>query len=134
MTDKQTKESPPPASTGGFERIEEFYTDYANNVFLESSAWDLKLIFGQLDQSTTPPITEQRAAITIPWRQAKILNYLLTIHIRAQELDSGTRIAIPKGIIPPEPTPAGDEPAYVGELYDYMRKLRQEMFGEDLKS
>jgi|SRR6516162_832534 hypothetical protein len=132
MADKQTKETSqtPPA---GFERVEDFYTDYANNVFLESSLWDLKLVFGQLDQNTNPPTTEQRAAITIPWRQAKILNYLLSVHIRAHELDAGSRITIPKAIIPPEPTPGGDEPGYVGELYDYMRKLRQETFGEDLK-
>jgi hypothetical protein len=29
---------------------EEFFEGYANNVFLEASAWDLKLIFGKLDQ------------------------------------------------------------------------------------
>lgn len=128
MTDKETKETP------GFERVEDFYTDYANNVYLESSAWDLKLIFGQLDQSTNPVTTEQRAAITIPWSQAKILNYFLGIHIRAHEMDTGARITIPKNVIPPEPTRGADEPANLDDLYAFMRRLRQEMFAGDLKS
>ena len=133
MTDKEAKRNSQ-APPSGFERVEDFYTDYANNVYLEGSVCDLKLIFGQLDQSTSPVTTEQRAAITIPWRQAKILNYLLSIHIRAHELDTGSSITIPKSIIPPEPTPSAEEAAYVGKLYEYIRRLRQEMFGEDLKS
>jgi hypothetical protein len=127
---KQDSQAPP----SGFVRVEDFYTDYANNIFLEGSVWDLKLIFGQLDQSTSPAMTEQRAAITIPWRQAKILNYLLSVHIRAHELDTGLPISVPKGVIPPEPTPGAGEPAYVEKLYEYIRRLRQETFGEDLKA
>ncbi len=131
MADKETKQNSQ-APPSGFERVEDFYTDYANNVYLEGSVWDLKLIFGQLDQSTNPVITEQRAAITIPWRQAKILNYLLSIHIRAHELDN-SRITIPQSIVPPDPV-STDESISMEPLYEYMRKLRIEMFGEDLKS
>ena len=131
MADKETKQNSQ-APPSGFERIEDFYTDYANNVYLEGSVWDLKLIFGQLDQSTNPVITEQRAAITIPWRQAKILNYLLNIHIRAHEMDNG-RITIPQSIVPPEPV-STDESDAMKPLYEYMQKLRIEVFGEDLKS
>jgi hypothetical protein len=132
MADKENTQNPQAVSSG-FERVEDFYTDYANNVYLEGSVWDLKLIFGQLDQSSGSAITEQRAAITIPWRQAKILNYLLSIHIRAHELDTGLPIEIPKSAIPPEPTAGPEEPAYLEELYAYMRQLRKETFGQDLK-
>lgn len=127
MADKDAKEVsqvPPP----GFERVEDFYVDYANNVYLESSAWDLKMIFGQLDQGVTPVTTEQRAAITIPWAQAVILNYLLSVHIRAHELDGG-KIQIPQGVIPPEPPTEG--PPEIAALYAYMRKLHKETFYPD---
>jgi len=132
MTDKNAKGIV--VQHSGYARIEDFYTDYANNVFLEPSFWDLKLVFGQLDQSTNPATTEQRAALTIPWTQAKILNFLLTAHIYAYELKN-EKIIIPPDIIPPEaPPPTEDlkesEP-YLSNVFEHLRKLRAEFF--DLK-
>ena len=119
----------------GYQRTEEFYSDYANNVFLENSVWDLKLVFGQLDQSVSPPAIEQRAAITIPWTQVKILSYLLSVHLVGFEIANG-KIKIPEGLIPPEPPPPTQsqrkaEPNF-DQIVEAIRKLRVQFF--DLKS
>jgi hypothetical protein len=92
----------------GYRRVDDLYVDYANNVYLESSVWDLKLIFGQLDQSTSPVTTEQRAALTIPWMQAKLLSYLLSVHVLAHETGCG-KIAVPDAVLPPPITPPTEE-------------------------
>ncbi len=122
-----------PQQPSGYQRAaEDFYFDYANNVFLESSVWDLKLIFGQLDQSINPPTVEQRAAITIPWTQAKILNFLLAAHIIGFELANG-KIIIPDAIIPPELPPPTEEmkkaDPNIRAMYEGVQKLREQFFG-----
>src|SRR5713101_7954891 len=104
--DKDTKDTS--QALGGYQRVEDCYTDYANNIYLESSVWDLKLIFGQLDQSTNPVTTEQRAALTIPWTQAKIFSYLLSLHLLAYEMANG-KIVIPEAVVPPELEPPTEE-------------------------
>lgn len=53
-------------------RHEEFTSLYANNVQFEWSQLDLKLIFGQLDQSRGKAQIEQHTAMTIPWMIAKL--------------------------------------------------------------
>ena len=126
---KKTKSSQP---DGGFQRVEDLYTDYANNVYLESSVWDLKFMFGQLDQSVNPPITEQRSAITIPWIQAKILNFLLTAPIMGYEMANG-KIAVPSAVVPPEISPATEEAKKADpnlqKFHDELKKLREQFFG-----
>ena len=130
MAEKDKKESSQPQE--GFQRVENFYTDYANNVYLESSVWDLKIIFGQLDQSVSPPVTEQRSAITIPWIQAKILNYLLAGHIMGHETVTG-KIVVPSAVVPPELSPPTEEAKKADpnlqKFYDEMKKLREQFFG-----
>lgn len=130
MAENEAKETPQQPS--GFRHSEDFYDDYANHVYLESSVWDLKLIFGQLDQSTTPITTEQHTAITIPWTQAKILTYLLAVHILGYELANGT-IAIPDSIMPPELPPPTEEQKNADpnlpKFFDEMRKLREQILG-----
>ena len=126
---EETKSSQP---DGGFQRFEDFYTDYANNVYLESGVWDPKFIFGQLDQSVNPPITEQRSAITIPWIQAKILNFLLTAHIKGYELANG-KIVVPSAVVPPEVSPPTEEARKADpnlqKFYDELKNLREQFFG-----
>ena len=127
--EKEEKEVSQPQS--GFQRVENFYTDYANNVYLESSVWDLKFIFGQLDQSVSPIVTEQRSAITIPWIQAKILNFLLTAHIMGYEMANG-KIIVPSAVVPPEISPPTDEAKKsdpnLQKFHDEIGKLRHQFF------
>ncbi len=129
MTDKNTESTKP--KHRGYERAEEFYFDYANNVFLEPSVWDLKLVFGQLDQGSGVAVTEQRSAITVPWIQAKILNFLLSAHLHAYELKYG-KIIVQPDVVPPEPPIPTEEmkkaEPFVTEVYEHLRKLRAEFF------
>lgn len=92
-----------------FKRLEDFTSLHANHVYIESSAWDLRLIFGELDQGipgqATPgkEVIEQHTAISIPWPQAKLFSHILRVHIAAAELENG-KIPIPSRVIPPEAT------------------------------
>jgi hypothetical protein len=127
--DKETTQ--PNAQQIGYVRSEEFYEDYANNVFLEASFWDLRLIFGQLDQSAKPPVTEQRSAVTIPWTQVKILAFLLRIHIFAYEAKNG-KIVVPPDVVPPGlPAPTDEMIAQdpnIVQVAEYLNRLRRESF------
>jgi hypothetical protein len=53
---------------GDFQRVDDFNSYYANNIAnniqLEWSQFDLKLIFGQLDQSAGKVRVEQHSAVT----------------------------------------------------------------------
>ena len=84
------------------ERTQNFVSTYANNAIFEASAWDLKIIFGQLDQASGIAEIKQHLAVTIPWAQAKLLLYWLRVQVEVVELESG-KIQIRKDLIPPEP-------------------------------
>jgi len=56
-----------------FARVEDFVNYYANNVQFEASSFDLKVIFGQLQQSHGTQVL-QECAVTVPWVQAKLLS------------------------------------------------------------
>ena len=91
------------------ERSDDFSEAYANNILYEASAWDLKLIFGQLDQrDNANPKVELHTAITIPWPLVRLMIYWLRGQVEAHELANG-RIHVPKGVIPPELPPMTDE-------------------------
>lgn len=92
-----------------FERDEDFASLYANNVTYEAAIWDLKMIFGQLDQSGKVTI-RQHTAITMPWMQAKLMVYLLQINIASFESEHG-KIKIPDRLLPPEPESLAGFPA-----------------------
>jgi hypothetical protein len=94
-----------------FTKAGDFFSEYANNVQIQSSNWDVKLIFGELDQSVGPNCVIQKLAITVPWAQAKALAYFLSVHLLSHEMDLG-RIKIPTGIIPflPDQAPEGIDP------------------------
>jgi hypothetical protein len=81
-------------------RADDFSSHYANNVFLEASAWDLKCIFGQLDQNLDPnkEIVLQHSSITLPWAQVKMLAYLLQVHLAMHENRTG-KVMVPQGLI-----------------------------------
>jgi hypothetical protein len=74
--------------------------EYANNVFFEPTIWDLKLIFGEW--SARANAVDWHTSITIPWAQAKLIQYYLTINIEAHEQIQG-KISLPASVLPPEP-------------------------------
>ena len=86
-------------NTNGNSTEEKMYTEYANNVHFEPSAWDLKIIFGQLDQSSGKPDVDWHTAVTLPWPQVKLLAYYLQVALFSYETENG-KINIPPGVKP----------------------------------
>ena len=109
-----TNSSPPSESSPSaqpqpkFERDEDFASLYANNVWYEPSVWDLKLIFGQLDQLKSPNVVTQHTAIAVSWMQVKLMIYFLQIQLAAYEFQNGN-VKLPEGILPPPPEPLPSE-------------------------
>lgn len=121
-------EQPIQPARSQFTQIDEFSVSYANNVLLEASEWDLKLVFGQLDLSTGTPNVEQHTAITIPWLQAKLLHYFLGLNVALFEYQNG-KIKIPLGLLPPAPpplTPEQEADPAAKKLFDLAKKVHQE--------
>jgi hypothetical protein len=112
------------------QRSEDFSEVYANNVTFEISAWDLKIIFGQLDQAIG--VIEQHTAITVPWALAKLALYHLRSQILAREMFWGP-IRLTDDMLPTEPVPPAKElsenPRFVA-LYEAAKKLREEYIAE----
>jgi hypothetical protein len=103
-------------------------TSYANSVSFEFSAWDLKLVFGQLDQQSEKPLIERHTAVTIPWAVAKTLSYWLLANIAIYERNNGA-IRVPPVVVPPRPEPsAGDSGDAV---YRAMLEAHERLFGEN---
>lgn len=95
-----------------FQFLEELYEAYANNILYEASVWDLKILFGQLDQSGglgqigAKGKIVMHSAITLPWAQVKLMTYWLRAQIEVHEKLNG-KIKIPPGVVPqqlPAPT------------------------------
>jgi hypothetical protein len=82
-----------------YRRIAEFAEEYANNTLFETSNWDMKIIFGQLDQSLGPNVVLQHTAITMPWPQVKVLVYFLSLNLLFHEARAG-RVQILAGLVP----------------------------------
>jgi hypothetical protein len=108
------------------ERTEDFTNVYANNVALEPSVWDLKLTFGELDQSMGT--ISQHTAVTVPWTMAKIFSFMLQTQIIAYEMQN-RKIRVQTDLLPPKfPVPSDDmkdNPA-VQRAYEALVKLREQ--------
>ena len=114
-------------------RGDDFVSRYANNFQLESSSFDLKMIFGLLDQSaaaqTPPKVTvEQHTSINLAWPEAKLFIYFLQVHLAGYESANG-KVKIPTEAIPPDfptnPPPPFDTPQGRA-AFDIFRKIRAE--------
>lgn len=83
------------------QQTEDFVSRYANYAHLQSSLWDLRISFGQVDTESGNKVPIN-VSVTLPWPQVKVLAYFIGVHLSAHEADNG-RIRIPPGIIPPAP-------------------------------
>jgi len=81
---------------------DDFESLYANNIRFESSVWDLKLLFGLLDQSDGKELVDLHTGISIPWTTAKLLVYFLRLNIMIHETENG-KIRINPRVYPPQP-------------------------------
>jgi hypothetical protein len=110
---------------------ERMYTEeYANNVYYEPSAWDLKLIFGLLDQRHGKNLIRQHTAISLAWPQVKIFSHWLRGYIEFHEYVNG-KIVVPSMAIPPEGTPPTAEQKAADpnaeKVYEIFTRLRKEL-------
>lgn len=130
----EDQEQQPQTSLGlTFVQAEDFVTAYANNVQFQASAWDIKMVFGELDQTGGKTnVVEQHTSITLSWPEAKMLNFYLRVQIAAHEIDDG-KINIPNRVLPPEPPPLSGEqankPAAVA-FREILMKLRDQFLAE----
>jgi len=125
---KHTMDQRPEAPKLQFKHAEEFASLYANNVQLEQSVWDLKMIFGELDQSQPGGLVEQHTAVSVSWIQAKLLSYFLNLHVEAHELVNG-KIRVPDEVLPPEPvTPSGEwaKNPHARAVFELINRRREE--------
>jgi len=121
-------ESTNAAPTTKIKRIEDFLSYYANNVQFEQTAFDLKITFGELDQSGSEICVEQRAAVTIPWAQAKLMIYYLQGQVAAHELETG-KIKIRNDLVPapiPSLTPEQAKHPIAEDLMELLKTLREQ--------
>src|SRR5260370_17103775 len=114
---KETKlTEPTPEQVGAFmavltkalsaqvEQQNKFEAIYANNFQFEPSAWDLKVLFGQLEQHTGRSVVDWHTAITIPWLQVKFVAYYLRLQAAWYEHQNAP-LSAPSFVIPPHPKP-----------------------------
>ena len=95
-----TEEKQPLAATvPRINRLPDYWEDYSNYTRYESSVWDLKLVFGKLDQSTNPHTVNQFGAVSLPWPQVKILIYLLQVNLLFHERANG-KVNVPESVMP----------------------------------
>jgi hypothetical protein len=111
------------------ERTEDFISTYANNAYFESSVWDLKIVFGPLDQPIgSPAIVRQTIAVALPWAQAKLRAYFIRLHVEANDIQNG-KVPIRPDLLPPPPPPLTEEQANdpnAKKLFELVTKLRAE--------
>jgi hypothetical protein len=120
---EETKASPQPE----FERDQDFASLYANHIWYENSAWDLNLIFGQLDQIKGPNAVRQHTAIAMSWPQAKLLSYFVDVNILLHEAING-KIQIPPQLLPseiPSLTPEEENDPVKNETNRRLKELRK---------
>src|SRR5207248_1457375 len=113
------------------EKAENFIARYANNVLFETSSWDLKLNFGELEQSGgNPNFVRQHTAITLPWPYVKLLVYLLRLNLITHEASHGRSI-VPKGLVPMVPDKKPAESNVPDEVFAQARRLYEEFLSEN---
>ena len=129
MDENQTTPSSNSAAETSTDTLD-FESVYANNTLIENSLWDLKIIFGQLEQHTGRPQVDWHTAVTVPWLQSKILSYYLRLNILSHEADNGT-IKVPGQVMPPKPLkPSGEfenDPKAL-EFFEMASKIYSENF------
>jgi hypothetical protein len=115
---------------------DKFVEEYANNVFMEASVWDLKLIFGKLDQQKGPNSVVQHSSITLPWNYVKALHYLLGINLHVYEILHG-KLSIPRGVIAAPVAPTPDQESQfprAKEAFEYAQKEFRKLVAENPES
>jgi hypothetical protein len=127
MADLNDKSQPTDQSS------EDLTVDYANNTFFEPTIWDLKLLFGEWSGRTNT--IEWHTSITVPWAQAKLMAYYLSLNVAAHELKHG-RVKVPDTMIPNDPNTLPQPPGEDAATHEAFLRLvteHRKRFIESLK-
>jgi len=113
------------------ERAADFTNRYANTIYYESTASDIKLVFGHVELATDPVKIQNDFAVTIPWTQAKLALFWLRLHIELVEADLDSKIPIRKDMLPaqlPErfPEPMQEDDPRTRRFREIYERLRRE--------
>jgi uncharacterized protein DUF3467 len=108
----------------------DFVSRYTNNVRFERTVWDLKFVFGQLDQSTPgETATQQHTAVSMAWSEAKVVAYLLLTQLELYQAEYG-QIRLPLSVIPPRPN--SSDPALTDlaakKVVEYLAVVHDQFF------
>lgn len=110
-------------------RHEDFVSLYANNVAYEQSVWDLRMLFGNLDQAKS--VIEQHTAMALAWPTAKIAAYYMTVNVMAQQAQLGS-IALRSDVIPKRPNPNDpDVEPHNRAIVTYLGWIHDQFFGSN---
>jgi hypothetical protein len=117
----------------GMKRREHINAVYANYANFELSDLDLKMLFGQLDQSTPQRSVDWHTAVTVAWPEAKIISYFLRVNIAIYESGHGV-VKIPASMLPPTVELPEDADANPGSkaLFEKVQAIRAELMNEQL--
>ena len=110
-----------------FRRSKEICQRYANNVQFETTVWDMKIVFGEVDQFADPAVIEQHTTITLSWLEAKIMAYYLVVNLALYQAKHGS-IPVPPLVLPLGPSK--DSPDIPDkDLAKYMAWIHDQFFG-----
>jgi hypothetical protein len=113
-----------------YTRDEDFVSLYANNTQFESTLWDLKLTFGQVDLANSK--IEQHTSMVLPWPQAKLAAYYMLVNVTIHQANNGL-IYIPPAVLPKRPDPS--DPTIEGphgkRLVEYLGWIHDQFFGSN---
>ena len=108
-------------------RDESFENFYANNIQFESTLWDLRMFFGQVDLATQKIV--QHTAMNIPWPQAKIAAYYMVVNLVINQAMNGI-VFLPEFVIPPRPKPSDPAAQQFGpRTIEYLGWIHDQVFG-----
>lgn len=127
--EKKSKTRSSSIPTPKLERVEDFVERYANNARFESTVFDLKVVFGEVDISTGQEVIKQHTGVTLPWQVIKLAIYYLQVNLMAHEAQNGNVLIPPSQLPPPFPPPTAAEQAKVPrakELFEAINRYREE--------
>ena len=93
---------------------------YANMIQFATTAWDFRMLFGQMIKRGDSEIFEQKVAITLPWLQVKTMIVYLQMNLFIHERANG-KVNVPSGFLP-LPIPSSEEGPNVIEGIEMLRK------------
>ena len=101
-------------------------TSYANNVVFAANIWDLKIMFGSLIHRSGQGDIDWHTTVTIPWTQAKLMDYYLRVNLAFREKENGP-VEVPRSMVPALPPPEDNETSRA--QFDLVNQIHREVFG-----